>query len=373
MIRFSEPYVTGRELEFVEDVLTSGRTSGNGKYTQLCHEFFKQKYGYDKCLLTSSCTDALEMAAILCQIKPGDEVIIPSYTFVSSANPFIMRGAKLVFCDSMEDNPNLSIEDLERRITDKTKAVVWVHYAGSLMNIRSIQKLCKEKSIFLIEDAAQALDTKNPDGYAGKFGDIACFSFHATKNISCGEGGLLVVNNEELKNRAEIIWEKGTNRAAFYRGEIDKYGWVDVGSSYLPSEITASVLYAQLLSLDEIMSKRMAVWNTYYDKLSDLQSELLSDQHIDFGKFHNGHIYYLLAKDITTRDSIIKHLASREINAVFHYQCLHMSRFYLNKNRAERLKNAEKYHNCLLRLPLHSNMTIDDANFVIEQLMDFCS
>ena len=270
-IPFNKPFLSGHELKYIKDALNTGKISGNGKYTQLCHEFFQKKYNFKKCLLTTSCTDALEMAAILIDIQPGDEVIIPSYTFVSTANAFVLRGAKIIFADSEKRTPNIDTEKIEALITSKTKAIIVVHYAGIACDLNKIHKIAKKYKLFVIEDAAQSIDSYYNDKPLGTLGHLATFSFHETKNVISGEGGMLVINDEHFLKRAEIIWEKGTNRSAFFRGEVAKYGWVDIGSSFLPSEITAAFLYAQLENLEKIQNKRITLWNNYFKYLKSLE------------------------------------------------------------------------------------------------------
>ncbi len=254
-IPYNKPYLTGKEVNYIYDAVNSGKLSGNGKYTKLCQDFFCKKYGFKKSLLTNSCTDALEMASILLNLQLGDEVIVPSYTFVSTANAFVLRGAKIVFTDSYENHPNIDVSKLEALITEKTKAIVVVHYSGVACDMDKIMELANKYNIYVIEDAAQAIDSYYKDKALGSIGHLGTFSFHETKNIISGEGGMLVVNDDKFIERAEIIWEKGTNRAAFFRGEVDKYGWVDIGSSYLPSELTAAFLYAQLECINDIQKK----------------------------------------------------------------------------------------------------------------------
>ncbi len=256
IIPFNKPYLTGQETNYINQAVESGKISGNGIFTKKCQSFFEDKYGFKKCLLTTSCTDALEMAAILSNIKEGDEIIIPSYTFVSTALAFIRQGAKIVFIDSEADTPNIDVSQIESLITAKTKAIVPVHYAGVACDMDSIMDLANKYNLLVIEDAAQAIDSFYKGKPLGSIGHMAAFSFHETKNIISGEGGLLVINDERFIDRAEIIWEKGTNRASFFRGEINKYGWVDTGSSFLPSEIIAAFLWAQLENLDLIQIRR---------------------------------------------------------------------------------------------------------------------
>ena len=271
MIDFNRPHMTGNELEYIRQAVEENKKiSGNGAFTKRCQQFFEQRYGFKKCLLTTSCTDALEMAAILCDIQPGDEVIVPSYTFVSSALAFVRAGAKIVFADSMERNPNIDAEKIEELITPRTKVIVPVHYAGVACDMERIMEIANRHGILVVEDAAQAIDSYYKGRPLGSIGHLAAFSFHETKNIISGEGGMLVINDERFIRRAEIIWEKGTNRAEFFRGEVNKYGWCDIGSSFLPSEIVAAFLWAQLEQLDNIQDKRKALWSHYYELLKPL-------------------------------------------------------------------------------------------------------
>ncbi|NCW13644.1 MAG: dTDP-4-amino-4,6-dideoxygalactose transaminase, partial [Chitinophagia bacterium] len=275
LVAFNKPYFTGKETEYIKSAVEKGHISGNGYYTKLCQKYFEEKFGFRKSILTTSCTDALEMAAILCDIQPGDEVIAPSYTFVSSVNAFILRGAKIIFCDSRSDHPGIDEGKIRGLITPKTKAIVVVHYAGVACDMDHVMEIANENKLYVIEDAAHAIDSYyiGKDGVKkplGSIGHMAAFSFHETKNIISGEGGMLVVNDERFEKRAEIIWEKGTNRSAFFKGEVDKYGWVDIGSSFLPSEIIAAFLYAQLENLEQIQNKRKSIWSEYYEGLKDL-------------------------------------------------------------------------------------------------------
>jgi len=370
LIRFSEPFITGQEEETLKNILISKRHSGNGQYTKECQSTLEDKFDYNKVLLTQSCTDALEMAAILSDIQVDDEVILPSYTFVSTANAFALRGAKLVFCDSLYDHPNLDADEVEKKITPNTKAIVCVHYGGVPCDMIRLRELCDLHNIVLIEDAAQAIGVKYENKYLGNFGDLACLSFHETKNISSGEGGALIINNKTLQKRAEIIWEKGTNRSAFFRNEVDKYNWVDLGSSYLPSEFTAGLLLCQLNTFDLIQKKRWDIWNYYFEYFS--ASELSDAIIIGKDKSHNAHIFALRIASIELRSQLIDHLKNQGINAVFHYQCLHDSPFIRKTGQSiPRLKNAKAFENQLLRLPLHSNMKISDAKRVCEEISTF--
>jgi len=292
MIPFNKPFFTGQETEYIKQAVSSGKISGNGTFTNKCQNFFEKKYGFKKCLLTNSCTDALEMSAILCDIQPGDEVIVPSYTFVSTANAFVLRGAKIVFADSRLDHPGIDESKIERLITSRTKMIVPVHYAGVACNMDVIMEIAKRHHLFVVEDAAQAIDSYYKGRPLGGIGHIGCFSFHETKNIQCGEGGMIVINDERFCKRAEIIWEKGTNRAEFFRGEVNKYGWVDIGSSFLPSEITAAFLFAQIEHLDEIQTRRKQIWNTYYDELKTLEKlNFLKLPYTPEYASNNGHLF----------------------------------------------------------------------------------
>ena len=356
-IPFNKPYLTGNELGNIEIAAKSGKLSGNGQYTKKCQRFFEQRYGFKKTFLTTSCTDALEMAAILIDIKPGDEVIMPAYTFVSTANAFVLRGAKIVFVDSRKDHPGMDEKQIESQITSRTKAIVPVHYAGVACDMDLIMSLADKHNLFVIEDAAHAIDSfyinkKGEKLPLGSIGHLAAFSFHETKNIISGEGGMLVINEEKFKNRAEIIWEKGTNRSAFFRGEVDKYNWVDIGSSYLPSEITAAFLWAQLENLEKIQNRRIEIWDLYREKLRHL-SEVTNIMLPVVPNYatNNGHMFYMVCENIEQRSLLIKQLKDKGVLAVFHYLSLHKSPFYFEKYQGAELKNSDKYSQRLLRLP----------------------
>jgi len=371
MIPFNKPYMTGDELYYIKDAVSRGKISGNGHYTQKCHAFFKEKIGFRNCLLTSSCTDALEMAAILIDIEPGDEVIMPSYTFVSTANAFVLRGAKIVFADSYKNNPNIDADKLEDLISNKTKAIVVVHYAGVACDMDVIMDLSRKHNLFVIEDAAQAIDSYFNGKPLGSIGHLAAFSFHETKNIISGEGGMLVVNEERFDKRAEIIWEKGTNRSAFFRGEVAKYSWVDVGSSFLPSDVTAAFLFAQLENLRKIQSRRSILWNNYFESLKILEEKNLISLPLipDYASI-NGHLFYIVCRDIEERSELISFLKKYDILSVFHYLSLHKSPFYEKENSAE-LKNCDRFANRLLRLPLYYELDIADQNRIIKLVISF--
>jgi dTDP-4-amino-4,6-dideoxygalactose transaminase len=373
MIGFNKPYITGNEFKYIEQAIALEKISGNGVFTKKCQTFFESKYNFGKCLLTHSATAALEMAAILADIKPGDEVILPSYTFVSTANAFLLRGASLVFCDSEEGNPNISVEHLKTLISQRTKAVVVVHYAGVSCDMDAILALLHGSSIFLIEDAAQAIDSYYKKRPLGSFGHFAAFSFHETKNLISGEGGMLVINDKKFTERAEIIWEKGTNRAAFYRKEVNKYNWVDIGSSFLPSELTAAFLYAQLESLDAIQEKRRQLWGSYYKRLCPLEEagkiklpRIINDNH------GNAHIFYVLTESLSQRNGLLMHLEQNGIQAIFHYLALHRSPYFKSiNNHQPPLKHAERYEETLIRLPLYHELTESQIGYITEKIIQF--
>lgn len=375
-IPFNKPFLTGNETHYIEKAVASGKISGNGNFTKKCQDFFVQKYEFKKALLTSSCTDALEMCAILADIQHGDEVIMPSYTFVSTAIAFIRQGAKIVFADSYEENPNLDVNTIESLINSKTKAIVVVHYAGVACDMNKVMLIAKKHNLIVIEDAAQAIDSfyTFPDGTQkalGSIGQLAAFSFHETKNIISGEGGLLAINEDTYINRAEIIWEKGTNRAEFFRGEVNKYGWVDIGSSFLPSEITAAFLWAQLENLEKIQSKRKLLWETYYDNLINLEKKgFFKLPSIPTFASQNGHMFYLICKNLEQRNEIINHLKSNNILAVFHYLSLHKSEYYESKHDKRNLPNSDNFTDTLLRLPMYFDLGVKDVEFICKLITD---
>ena len=373
-IPFNKPYLTGNEMNYIKHAVQLGKISGNGFYTQKCQVFFQHKYGFKKCLLTTSCTDALEMAAILLNIVPGDEVIMPSYTFVSAANAFVLRGAKIVFCDSREDHPGMDESKIEELITPKTKAIVPVHYAGVACDMDLIMELANKYNLFVVEDAAHAIDSYyiGKDGIKralGSIGHLGAFSFHETKNIISGEGGMLAINDERFLKRAEIIWEKGTNRSAFFRGEIDKYNWVDIGSSFLPSEIIAAFLWAQLENLEQIQIKRIAIWNLYKDRLKHLEEyPNIKLPVIPAYATNNAHMFYVVCNSEEQRSQLIDELKRANVLAVFHYLSLHKSPFYQEKHEGLTLKNSDTYTQCLLRLPFFYELEENTINSITKIL-----
>ena len=368
MIAFNKPYLTGKEIQYIGEALNQ-QTSGNGIFTKKCQGLLGKKYNFGKVLLTTSCTDALEISALLLDIKPGDEVIMPSFTFVSTANAFVLRGAKVVFADSSPDHPNIDVSMLENYITPKTRAIVVVHYGGVAVDMDRIMELANKFNLFVVEDAAQAIHSFYKLRPLGSIGHLGCFSFHDTKNIICGEGGALVINDERFIARAEILWEKGTNRAAFIRGEVDKYGWVDVGSSFLPSEVTAAFLYAQLETIDSIHEKRMAAWNYYLENFKQfLPACGVTLPPIPDFAAHNGHIFYLLCFNLEQRNQLISILKKKGVQAFFHYPPLHLSRYFLQTNKPKPLDNAIKFFEQVIRLPLYVQITTSEQDHVIDAI-----
>ena len=360
IIPFNKPYLTGKETIYIEDAAKSGKLSGDGSYTKKCQSYFENQYGFKKVFLTTSCTDALEMAAILLNIEQGDEVIMPSYTFVSTANAFVLRGAKIVFVDSKDNHPGMDENLIEALITTKTKAIVVVHYAGIACNMDKICELAEKHNLFIVEDAAQAIDSFYKKRPLGSIGHLSAFSFHETKNIIAGEGGMLVINDEKFIERAEIIREKGTNRNKFFRGEVDKYNWVDIGSSFLPSEITAAFLFAQIENIKNIQEKRLLLWNTYFSELKFLLDHNVKLPNIPDYASNNAHAFYIVCNNIEQRDAFIKHMRTGYIHTVFHYLSLHASPYYIDKHDGRTLTNADNFSDCLVRLPMFYDLTVDD-------------
>lgn len=342
-----------------------GKLSGNGIFTKKCQEYFEKQYGFKKSLLTTSCTDALEMCAILADIQPGDEVIVPSYTFVSTALAFVRQGAKIVFADSCPDNPNIDTTRIEELITPKTKAIVPVHYAGVACDMDFIMDLARKYNLLVIEDAAQAIDSYYKGKPLGSIGHLAAFSFHETKNIISGEGGMLAINDERFIRRAEIIWEKGTNRAEFFRGEVNKYGWVDTGSSFLPSEVIAAFLWAQLENLENIQLRRKELWNRYNDALSAVALPNITLPNIPDYATNNAHMYYLVCQSLEQRTELIKKLKENGVLAVFHYLSLHTSEYYHDKHDGRVLANTDHFADCLVRLPMFYELTDAEVDEIV--------
>lgn len=363
MIHFNRPYMTGRETEYIRQAVLGGKISGNGEFTKRCQSFFETRYGFRKVLLTTSGTDALEMAAILTGVGPGDEVIVPSYTFVSTALAFIRCGAKVVFADSRAEEPNIDAAKIEALITPRTKVIAPVHYAGCACDMDAIMEIADRHNLLVVEDAAQAIDSyyTGKDGVKrplGSIGHLGCFSFHETKNIISGEGGMLTVNDERFVRRAEIIWEKGTNRAEFFRGEVNKYGWVDIGSSFLPTEVVSAFLWAQLEHLDEIQNERKRLWQRYWDFISALPSHPALPV-IPGGATNNAHMFYLLFPDLASRSDFIAKMKAKDILTVFHYLPLHSSEYYKSNHDGRELPNCDRYSDTLVRLPLYAGLGAD--------------
>lgn len=371
-IPFNKPHLTGKETHYLYQAVLSGKISGNGMFTRKCHDFLEKRYGFTKVLLTTSCTDALEMAAILIDIQPDDEVIVPSYTFTSTANAFILRGARIVFADSEQITPNIDAEKIESLITSRTRAIVPVHYAGVACDMDRIMKIANDHEIFVIEDAAQAIESYHRGKSLGSIGHLGAFSFHETKNIMSGEGGMLAINDEKFTKRAEILWEKGTNRAAFLRGEVDKYGWMDIGSSYLPSDILAAFLYAQLENIEDIQARRKKIWEQYYDELKDLENKkLLKLPHIHPYATNNAHLFYILCKNEDEWKDLLIYLKDKGIRAIFHYLPLHKSQYYQDKHDNRDLPLSIYYSNHLIRLPLYYDLSSDEVVYICDKIKEF--
>jgi len=371
-IPFNRPYHTGNETDYIIEAVKSGKLSGDGTFTKKCQLFFEERYNFPKVLLTNSCTAALEMAAMLINIGPGDEVIMPSYTFVSTANAFVLRGADIVFCDSGDENPNIDPDLIENLITKKTKAIICVHYAGVACDMDKIMAIAEKHNIIVVEDAAQAIDSYYNDKPLGGIGHLAAFSFHETKNLICGEGGMLAINDKTYIERAEIIWEKGTNRAAFFRGEIDKYSWIDIGSSFLPSELTAAFLYAQTQHLSDIQQRRAKIWRSYYNGLKEVAGEA-TFKLPDIPKYatNNAHMFYLVCGSSVDQKGLLKLLNSESIYAVFHYLSLHKSSYFQNRYRGAELINSDRYSDMLVRLPFYYEITNDQISRVVEAINQY--
>lgn len=353
----------------------SMKLSGNGMFTKKCQQFFEEKYGFKKAVMTTSGTDALEMAAILCDVKPGDEVIVPSYTFVSSALAFVRQGARIIFADSCNDNPNIDADKIEALITPNTKVIVPVHYAGVACDMDKIMDIANRHNLFVVEDAAQAIESYYKGKPLGGIGHFGCFSFHETKNVTAGgEGGLLVVNDERFIRRAEIIWEKGTNRAEFFRGMVNKYGWVDTGSSFLPSEINTAFLWAQLESLETIQARRKEIWNKYYEGLKDLAAKgCFTMPDIPEYATNNGHMFYLVCRSLEERTKLIAYLKDQGVGAVFHYLSLHLSDYYKEHHVGviPNLPNCDRFADCLVRLPMFFELSLEDVDRIVMVIRNF--
>ena len=371
-IPFNRPHVTGKEFDYIQQAINNGHLSGNGEFTKKCQAWLETQITCKKALLTHSCTGALEMSAILADTQPGNEIIMPSYTFVSTANAFVLQRGTPVFVDIRPDTLNLDETKIEPAITEKTKAIVVVHYAGVACEMDKIQALANKYNLMLIEDAAQAVHSFYKGQPLGSFGDLAAVSFHETKNVISGEGGALLVNNDKLCDRAEIIWEKGTNRGQFFRGQVDKYTWVDVGSSYLPSEINAAFLWAQLESAKEITTRRLEIWDIYHQAFAELENQgKLRRPIIPNECQHNAHLYYLILPDLDSRTRLIEQLKTTGIYAVFHYVPLHSAPAGLKYGKVNGdLSITNNMSDRLVRLPLWVGMTEEMINRVIVTVND---
>ncbi len=373
MIPFNKPYLTGKEMHYMYQAVYSGKISGNGVYTNKCQKFFEQRYGIKKALLTTSCTDALEMSALLIDLKPGDEVIVPSYTFVSTALAFARQGAKIVFADSRPDHPGIAEDSLEKHITSRTKAIIPVHYAGVACDMDKIMSLANKYNLIVIEDAAQAIEAHYNGRPLGSIGHMAAFSFHETKNIISGEGGLLAINDDRFIDRSEIIWEKGTNRAEFFRGEVNKYEWIDTGSSFLPSDMTAAFLWAQLENIEDIQAKRRAIWNTYHSQLQSWATyNNIQQPKIPSYADNNAHMYYLCFENLSQRQYVIEQLKNLGIHTVSHYLSLYNSKYCQSENYDidSILPMSDRYMDCLLRLPMFYELGDKEQRKIIEALKE---
>lgn len=373
MIPFNKPYCSGRELKYLEEVCHSTTMSGNGDFTKKCHTFFEQKYGFKKCLLTTSGTDALEMCAMLCDLKSGDEVIMPSYTFVSTALAFLREGARVIFADSSKETPNMEAAQIEPLINEKTRVIAVVHYAGIACDMDAIIALAEKHNLLVVEDAAHCVDSFYKGKPLGGIGHLGAFSFHETKNISSGEGGMLVVNDDRFVRRAEILWEKGTNRAEFYRGMVNKYGWVDMGSSFLPSEFNAAYLWAQLEQIDDIQSKRKHIWDMYYEGLKGKVGDNVRLPLVPEYATNNAHMFYLLCPSLEYRTALMAYLKENDVQTTFHYLPLHSSKYYVNKHYGAKLPNCDYYGDCLVRLPMFYELTDMEVKKIIKHIIEFCN
>ena len=373
MIPFNVPPCVGEEFEYVKQAIESHKISGDGSFTKKCHAWMEERFKAQKVLLTTSGTTALDMALLLCDLNQGDEVILPSYTFSSTATAPVLAGAKLVFVDIRPDTMNIDEKEIEKAITDKTKVIIAMHYAGVSCEMDKIMSIARKHNLLVVEDAAQGVMSTYKNQYLGTIGDFGCFSFHETKNFSMGEGGALVINNPKFNERAEILREKGTNRAKFFRGQVDKYTWVDFGDSYLPSELNAAYLWAQLLKADEITSNRMNTWNSYRSAFKTLVDKgRIEVQTIPDECQHNAHMFYLKCKDLKERTEYINFMKSKEVGCVFHYIPLHSAPAGLKLGRCHGEDvYTTKVSERLVRLPLYDNMTKKDLNSVIEATLSY--
>lgn len=373
MIPFNRPYQVGNELTYIQQAIESRHISGDGQYSKKCQAMLEKILAAKKTLLTTSCTDALEMIALLLNLQPGDEFIVSGFTFVSTVNAFVLRGAIPIFCDSRGDHPNMDVAQVETLISPKTKAILVVHYAGISVDLDPLIEICQRHNLALIEDAAQAIGTTYKGRSLGTIGKFGALSFHETKNIICGEGGALLINDSEFISRAEIIREKGTNRSAFFRGEVDKYNWVDIGSSFLPSDINAAFLYAQLESFDAIQSRRLELWNRYQSGLADLVKSEVQVPMVPNYSSNNAHIYFIVTRSLNERTKLLSFLRDVGVHATFHYQPLHKSKFWTSRYSSLDLPQVERYSDQLLRLPLFHELLESDVDHVTNSIRQFYS
>ena len=369
-IPYSSSYQTGKEISYIREVLDTGLISGNHKFTKLCHDFFNSHFGFESCFLTNSCSQALEMAAQLCNLSDEDEVIIPSFSYVTDASSFVKTGAKVVFADSCKNSPHVDPSAILKLLTKKTKVLVIVHYAGIPCDMDSILEIVRDHDLLLVEDCAQAIDVNFKGKPLGSFGDFSTFSFHETKNIHCGEGGLLVVNNDEYQTSAKQIWQEGTDKHLFENGEKSEYQWTHLGSSYQPSELSAAFLYAQLCEMDFISARRKETYLNYF-RLQELENKysvvLPNSKNKDF----NGHIFYLGLPSKKLRDSLISFLKKHGIQSAFHYLPLHKSQFWLKEHSDVTLNNAEYWSECIIRLPIYLELSPKDQQYIIDLIFRF--
>ena len=373
MIPFNKQNLFGKEFEYINEAYSQGKISGDGKYTKMCEKFIENKFGTKRVFLTTSCTHALEMTALLCEITEGDEIIMPSYTFVSTANAFVLRGGKPVFCDIRRDNLNIDEGCIEKYITEKTKVIVPVHYMGVPCEMDTIMKIAKKYNLVVVEDAAQGVNSTYKGRYLGTIGDFGTYSFHETKNYSMGEGGALLVNNDKYIGKAEIIREKGTNRSRFFRGEIDKYSWVDMGSSYLPSDINAAILWNQFENINIINDKRKNIFKKYLNELKVLEEDgrfQLPKEELFKNSNFSG--FYMILNDETDRIKFISYLKSHGIGASFHYVPLHLSEYSRKRGLdSTDLKNTEELSLKIVRLPFYYSLKMEEIDYVIEKIKNY--
>lgn len=371
-IPFNRPLILGTEQTQISKVFESGRFAGNGDFGKRCQQELEKQFGYQKCLLSTSCTSALEFAALILDIGAGDEVIVPSYAFVTTANAFANRGAKIVFADSREDHPSIDENKVEELITPKTKAIVALHYGGVACAMDKLKAIAVNNSVHLLEDNAQGIGSYYKNQPLGGLGTLGALSFHETKNIHCGEGGAILINHPELNSRAEIVWDMGTNRQEFKDGKANSYGWVDVGSSFYPSALNSAILLAQLSEVENVNTKRRDLWKMYFEAFEELEKQgKVKRPIIPEYSLHNGHTFYLVTESKHCRDKLISYLAEAGISATFHFQSLHQSNYFMGKHQGKELPNADSFSNRLVRLPLFYNLTKTEQMIVVQEVERF--